>query len=208
MQADEFERHDLVFAPATAGGDLPHAIRPAWEDAGRPLIVRRGGHGAEIPLGLPLPPSMGKGRLCLSHPPSHVVRMTAPTLAEIAGHAPAGWRPTLRAAEAVARDRGVRVTAYGALLWQALLGLDYLHPGSDLDLLWTCPEAVPSGLPEAIARLATRAPMRLDGEILSGGWAVQWRELHGAAPGDRVLGKSCRGVEMRAASRFLVSAPA
>lgn len=208
MPADGFERQDLVSAPATGSVDVPHPVRPAWEAAGRPLIVRRGTPEPELPLGLPLPPSLGKGRLSLSLPPSRVARLRTPRLAEVADRAPAGWRATLFAAEATARDHGVRVTAYGALLWQALLGLDYLHPGSDLDLLWTCPGSVPPGLSRDIEQLAARAPMQLDGEILSRGWAVQWRELHRAGSGDLVLGKSRRGLEMRPASRFLESAVA
>jgi phosphoribosyl-dephospho-CoA transferase len=72
-----------------------------------------------------------------------------------------------------------RATArvFGSHGWQALSGLDHLHPGSDLDLWVSVDDAAHA---DAVTRLlqsfAASSP-RLDGEIVFGdGTAVAWRE--------------------------------
>lgn len=212
MRSERLGRHDLVSvrprAAASVRAVLPDAMVRAWERAGRPLIVRRGVRGPGVPLGLPLPPAMGKRRVAFRLSPADLVARSSPSLSELTAAAPEGWRTTLAAAEALAHRERVGVSVYGALLWEALLGLDYVHPASDLDLLWRCIDRAPRGLLAGIAALAARAPMVLDGEILLGGAAVQWRELHGAGSDERVLCKVPHGAEMRPARQFLTPAAA
>jgi phosphoribosyl-dephospho-CoA transferase len=88
---------------------------------------------------------------------------------------------------------------FGGLLWQALTGLPYLSATSDLDLLW--PGPVGPAFLDGLADLAAQAPMRLDGEIcLADGFAVNWRELQAAGPGDTVLAKGLERLELRPVS--------
>ncbi len=123
---------------------------------------------------------MGKARIALALPPQRVTARRTPDLAHLSEQAPATWGDTLARAAARARRYGLRVTPYGALLWRGLLGLRYLHAGSDLDLLWRCPGPVPAGFLEDLLRLAASAPVRRDGEVVVERSGVQWRELAGA----------------------------
>ena len=199
----DLDRHDLVSvrpdAPVPALATLPRAARRAWEAAGRPLVVRRGPADEGLPLGLPLPPRMGKARLALHLDACAVVPRPSPGADDVLGDAPPGWRPTLRAAAALGRAWKVRVTPYGGLLWQALTGLPYLHVASDLDLLWRAAGPVPAGFLAGLSQLATAAPMRLDGEIVVAGHGVQWRELAAAGPREAVLCRTRAGVASRPA---------
>jgi phosphoribosyl-dephospho-CoA transferase len=50
--------------------------------------------------------------------------------------------------------------------------------------------------------------MRLDGEIgLADGFAVNWRELHAAGPGDTVLAKGLERLELRPVPSLLAALP-
>ena len=65
-------------------------------------------------------------------------------------------------------------------------------------------ESVARGL----AAIAADAPMRLDGEIvLPDGFAVNWRELHGAGPDASVLAKGLDRLELRPAAALLSALP-
>lgn len=207
MTAEAFARHDLVTAAPAAWDALlagrrdldgvPHLL--GWAEAGRPLIVRRRvlGEGDNlVPLGLPLPPADGKRRIGLALPAETLRPVTPPSLAEAAPHAPAAWRGAIDALLALAAEHRVTPRPFGALLWQAVTGLTYLSPTSDLDLLW--PGPVPRTLLDGLARIDATAPMRLDGEILlPDGGGVQWRELHEAPSGGTVLVKYLDRVAMR-----------
>jgi phosphoribosyl-dephospho-CoA transferase len=94
----------------------------------------------------------------------------------------------------VSQDAETR--CFGSLAWEAMTGLPYLTPGSDLDLLWTVENAVAAdALTDRIARLAQSAPMRIDGELLfRSGRAVQWREWRSGTA--QVLAKQTDGVAM------------
>ncbi len=203
-------RHDLVRADPDAFAALlrsrpdldgaPHV--PDWAARGRPLIVRRY-HPDEdrtfVPLGLPLPPAAGKRRIGLALPAEALTALPGPTLAASRGDAPAAWQPTLDALLAHAAAHGLVPRPFGALLWQALTGLPYLAPASDLDLLWPVLEIPPDFL-DGLARIAAAAPMRIDGEILlPDGAGIHWRELHEAQ--GPVLAKHLDRVEMRPAPR-------
>jgi phosphoribosyl-dephospho-CoA transferase len=203
----DLARHDLLtVAPAAWGAllaqrpdldGIPHLA--GWAARGWPVIVRRrvpGEDGALVPAGLPLPPTLGKRRIGLALPPEAVRPRPGLTLAEAHGAAPAAWHPTLDALLAHGAVHGRVARVFGGLLWQALTGLPYLSPASDLDLLW--PGPVDPAFLAGLAGLAARAPMRLDGEIdLADGFAVNWRELHAAGPGDTVLAKGLERLELR-----------
>jgi phosphoribosyl-dephospho-CoA transferase len=167
-----------------------------WAIIGRPLIARRrlcsDGEGS-VPLGLPLPPSMGKQRLAFDAAPDAILSTAPPPLlADASMVAPAAWRPTLDRLVAIDPD----VRCFGSLAWEYLTGLPYLSATSDIDLLWhlsTLGDA--DRLAEAIASIDESAAMRIDGEIVSpDGVAIQWREWGGGA--SELLAKTWDGNRM------------
>ncbi len=198
------ERHQMVRVdPAawrdvlsTLPQDLEGTVVAGWATRGWPLIGRRAAcEDVEgmVPLGLPLPPSLGRRRLMLRLPPEAIrARHQPPLLQACSAIAPAAWRPTI--GDLLAADADVR--CFGSLAWQWLTDLPYLTPTSDLDLLWTVESAAEAdALVERIAPIADHAPMRLDGELLlPSGQAIQWREWASDAP--EVIAKSMQGVTM------------
>lgn len=169
-------------------------IIEGWARAGRPLVVRRptcSDTAGLVPLGLPLPPSHGKRRIAVSLAAADiVVSAPPPLLADAAAAAPAAWRVTIEELLRLLPE----TRTYGSLAWQHLTGLTYLADGSDLDLLWPLSSADQARtLPSAVAEIAKRAPMRLDGEITARAGGVQWRELTGKDEGE-VLVKGPTGV--------------
>jgi len=206
-------RHDLLSVAPEAWRALL-AARPDldgiphladWAARGWPVIARRrlpGEDAACIPAGLPLPPALGKRRIGLLFERAALTPRPGLSLDEARDTAPAAWQPTLDALIAHGADRGPRV--FGALLWQALTGLPYLSATSDLDLLW--PGPVPQAFLDGLARIAARAPMPIDGEIvLPDGFGLNWRELLAAGPDGTVLAKGLERLELRPAP-LMVSA--
>jgi phosphoribosyl-dephospho-CoA transferase len=155
-----------------------------WAAFGRPLIARRTASGdgeGMVPLGLPLPPSLGKQRLVISVPPEWVMASdNPPLLSDAMTVAPAAWKKTI--AELVEVDGDVR--CFGSLAWEYLTGLRYLSDTSDLDLIWhVSTKDGADGLVVKIAPIEADAPFRIDGEVICpGGLAIQWREWASAAP--------------------------
>ncbi|MEG8024416.1 malonate decarboxylase holo-[acyl-carrier-protein] synthase [Sphingomonas aurantiaca] len=202
-----FDRHRLVYLDSARWteilGSYP-ALREIpmvvdWVAAGYPLIARRPlcdeGAGL-VPLGLPLPPSLGKQRLALAVPPEAILSdAPPPLLGEAAQAAPAAWQRTIDALGALDPD----TRCFGSLAWAHLTGLPYLSETSDLDFVWqvACADNA-ARLVAALVRIEADAPMRLDGEIVTPtGFAVQWREyasdatelLAKAADGNRMIGR-------------------
>ena len=103
-----------------------------------------------------------------------------------------------------------RVTprVFGSLAWAALTGLDYLGPASDLDLLWpVLPPPRMAALLAALGGIETRAPMRLDGEVLlPDGSGANWREIQAGAA--EILVKRAGGVALLPRADFLGTAGA
>ncbi|MBB6254560.1 malonate decarboxylase holo-[acyl-carrier-protein] synthase [Nitrospirillum iridis] len=180
-------RHDLAhLSPDAWRSQVTGLVEDVfdWADLGRPVIFRQrlcADPEGSVPLGLPLPPGMGRKRLSLSCPAGAVTRVTPPPLVRDARPvAPAPWQPAIDALlEAEPSCR-----CFGSLAWQHLTGLSYLTPTSDLDLLIPC-----SSRTDAIRKtgmlgeIAAQAPMRLDAELVSpAGAAVQWREWLSDAP--------------------------
>ena len=207
-------RHDLVRAEPSAwamlvAGRADRSDPPwlsGWAQSGWPLVVRRIAPSdpvGRIALGLPLPPSVGKRRLALDLAPDDLTELRPPPhLSTVAASVPKAWRATI--ARLVALSPGVRV--FGGLAWQALTGLDYLSPSSDLDLLWPLPPVDEvDALLANIAAVDAEAPMRLDGELVrTDGAAANWREL--ALGADEVLVKRLDGVAIAPRHAFVEAA--
>ncbi|MGU3391506.1 malonate decarboxylase holo-[acyl-carrier-protein] synthase [Sphingomonas sp. M1A8_2b] len=186
------DRHRLVYLDPARWGEILAAyptlqampIVADWVAAGYPMIARRpicDDVAGLVPLGLPLPPSLGKQRLAVAVPPEAILSdAPPPLLADTARGAPIAWQETIAAL--IALDPDTR--CFGSLAWAHLTGLPYLSETSDLDLVWRVSTAdAAARLAAALARIDADAPMRLDGEIVTPtGLAVQWRELASAAP--------------------------
>jgi phosphoribosyl-dephospho-CoA transferase len=189
----ELPRHMLAYVAPEAwatmiGADEPAALRD-WAAAGRPAIVRRTlcDDGDAVPLGVPLPPALGKRRVALRCPPHAILRTAAPPLLrDAAAAAPREWQVTIAAL--LLCDPAMR--CFGSLAWQYLTGLAYLGESSDIDLILACAGAAEADARAAqLAVIAADAPMRVDAELVAtDGAAVQWREWRSGAPD--VLAKS------------------
>jgi phosphoribosyl-dephospho-CoA transferase len=203
-------RHDLLrLHPAgwhtllTRRPDLP---LKGWAEADHPAIARRAQPGDPSgfwPAAITLP---GRIRLAFAVHPDEVAGIERPPLLRDAvASAPAEWRDTARLLADVGDRLGIRPRLFGSLMWQHVTAQPYLAPASDLDLLWTVPEAVRPQLPRLFAALTDApAPPRLDGEIVFPGLgAAQWRELAAARPHDEVLLKTATGVTLTKRERLL-----
>jgi phosphoribosyl-dephospho-CoA transferase len=208
-----WRRHELL-SVAPSSWRLELASRPAvaaapflatWADNGWPVIVRRrmaGDDADRVPVGVPLPPAAGKRRIALTIPEQAVLERSPPPSLLAAGHAAnPGWGPTIRALVALGARHSVSPAAFGSLLWQYRIGLPYLSPRSDLDVLWPIRADCEIGaLVAGIAAAERGAPMRIDGEVVfPDGEAVNWRELHMALNQDgptEVLAKSIGGMRL------------
>jgi phosphoribosyl-dephospho-CoA transferase len=203
-------RHDLAWLSdggwhaAMAGAPASHqAVFAQWRDAGWPAVVRRGdasSSGRAIPLGIALPPQADgvKPRIALLAEPGHVADSTGPlALERVVTAAPAAWQDGLaRLCEAA---QGLSIRVYGSLALQAITGLAYVRPGSDIDLLFA-----PRTMAELQAGLdllrSHAASLPLDGELVfPSGAAVAWREWLQAGA-QRVL------VKERSAARLVPAA--
>lgn len=200
-------RHTLVWLAPEAIGEIDLHLAPShqaqvrhWLAQGFPFVRRRPGplpDAGHLPLGLPLPPSLGRERISLSTPP-HLVRKVAPPLwlKEVIPAAPARWRPSLQRLNARLDELHVPLRVYGSLAWQCLTGMEYLTPASDIDLLFSA--ASPAQLRQVLSALTaweTESGLRADGElVLATGEAVAWRELLQTPA--QVLVKSLAGVAL------------
>jgi phosphoribosyl-dephospho-CoA transferase len=178
--------------------------RNAW-----PLIVRRRNLSDTIgqPLGLPLPPYAGKRRIAVQLPSADIQSVTPlPAVTEVLGVAPVAWQSWLRELAGVAEKYSVHAGVFGSLGWQWLTGLNYLGPTSDVDIAWTLPgrDQIDSFLDE-LAQIDSRAPVRLDGELVrADGAGVNWRELH--AGGAEVALKTATQVMLSSRAAFIGAA--
>ena len=200
-------RHDLVLvspeswrAMLAARGDLSaDSLLANWSDRGWPTIRRRAmpGEASGVALGLPLPPSAGKKRLCFLLPSDAIVSVARPPLLkDVCASAPRDWWPALDRLDELALRHSVQARAFGSLAWQALTGLDYVTGRSDLDLLLDVGRNTDlDRLVSDIAAIESSAPMRLDGELMRwDGAAVNWREFR--AGSGELLVKSIEGVRL------------
>ena len=165
------------------------ALVARWGEAGWPVIVRRaaadeapGGLPGGLPVGLPLPPSHGKARVALAVPAGvSWRRVDGVALADVRDVAPLAWRDAIDPIVSLGRSLALAPRVYGALLWQGVTGLTYLHDASDLDLLWPVADAAAlDPLLDGLTRIEAACSVRIDGEVLTAGGGINWRELAAA----------------------------
>ncbi|VFR28822.1 Phosphoribosyl-dephospho-CoA transferase [plant metagenome] len=219
-------RHDLVWLDAGAREALTTPLRAVgnegdadalatWLVHGRPFVVSRqpdgwrGGVEALGPssdwlaAGVPLPPAEGRRRLGARLSWADVRAHRAPlSLYELAES------PLLPPGRSVALDRLARALetlsvtprVFGSAAMQALTGMAYLRPDSDLDLLWRPVDAAQClAVTEVLLRWQEEEGWPVDGEMLFGeDDAVSWREWQRAASGSdgQVLVKSLRSARL------------
>jgi phosphoribosyl-dephospho-CoA transferase len=153
-----------------------------WASSEWPLIVRRPmpGEAAGLSLGLPLPPSAGKRRIAVQLQPADVMSVASlPSLYNVMHASPNAWLPCLRELTGLAKTYGIQAGVFGSLAWQRLTGLQYLGSGSDIDIAWALPprDRIEFFLDD-LTDIESRAPMRLDGELIRHDSAgVNWREV-------------------------------
>jgi phosphoribosyl-dephospho-CoA transferase len=188
----ELQRHTLVWVAEHAAGEVEAVQGEAaevsrWLARGFPFVVRQQGSppGSDrLAVGLPLPPAAGrKRRIALEVARDGIVRTAAPlALDEVVRRAATHTREPLERLLLLATRSGMQLQVYGSYAWQALTGLAYVTPESDIDLLWQ-----PASTAELDAGLALlegwqlEYALRADGELLfrdatSGLVAVAWRE--------------------------------
>ncbi len=96
---------------AALGGGA-RAVVAGWAALGRPAVVRRRAEGDEpdeLPLGVPLPPRLGKLRVAVSLPAgTAVARVSPPALGAALDSAPPAWGATGRALATSAPRSGSR----------------------------------------------------------------------------------------------------
>lgn len=218
-------RHDLVWLDAGARETLTAPLRAAgndgdadalqhWLRQGWPFVVSRqpedwrggpdeAGPTAWLAAGVPLPPAQGKRRLGARLPWAGLLAHRAPlSLYELAES------PLLPPGRSVALDRLARALetlavapcVFGSAAMQALTGLEYLGPDSDLDLLWRPMDAEQcQAVTQVLLRWQAEEGWSVDGEMLFGeDDAVSWREWLRTASGSdgQVLVKSLRAARL------------
>ena len=189
---------------AQAGDDEARAALTLWRARGFPLVVRRrdgatDAQRGDVAVGLPLPPAQGKRRLAFVLSRSGIERLAPPlALRAIAAALPPPWCGPLAQLDGDARTLGVVLHGFGALAWQAITGLAYAHPASDVDLVFRPATArALDGVLALFDRWERDAQRRIDAEIAFGDDAcVQWREWRAEGAGDRVLVKSAAGAAL------------
>jgi phosphoribosyl-dephospho-CoA transferase len=208
-------RHELVWLTPQGWKEAAASVRPGdrgslalWERQGWPAVVRRrdvGAPGHVVSLGIALPPAgpdAPKERIGLRIDAAHVGRrLPALGLAEAMTAAPDAWRAGL----AALAGGGLELRAYGSLALQAITGLPYLTPASDIDLL-LAPRSraeLEAGV-DLLSRHAGTLP--LDGEVVfPGGDAVAWKEWRDAGPRARVLVKTIDAVRLAERAALLAT---
>lgn len=174
-----------------------------WAAHRLPLVVTRQPPAVPkdcVALGLPAPLRWNRRRIALHMPVDGLLSFGEfPIAARIAEllpqHLRAHWGELTERLAAV----GVDVRVYGSFGWQRMTALDYLRPGSDLDLgMWVADAAAADRAVAALIASPIATP-RLDGELIfADGSAVAWREWQSwrAARVDRFLVKRLHGAAL------------
>jgi len=211
----ELHRHTLLWARGDGGelrGERRSAEAPAaretlarWLAAGWPFVVRQRSsweRSDRLAVGMPLPPAWGKARVFLDVDPPAILRWARPpSLDEIIERLPSIDAAPLRRLAHAGRGAGIELRVFGSCAFEAITGMSYLTPESDVDLLWRPRNA--AELERGTALLAAwekSEGRRADGEILFADPAgrelgVSWREWATARSG-RVLVKTLLGARL------------
>jgi phosphoribosyl-dephospho-CoA transferase len=189
-------RHDLAWltdagwnAAIDGAPEANQRVFAQWRDAGWPAVVRRSDAGARdgsVALGIALPPQAdgAKPRIAMLAAQGHIARTQGPlALDQAIASAPAPWHGGLERLCAAAHGLSLRV--YGSLALQAITGLAYVRPTSDIDLLFAPRTA--AELEAGLDLLRSHGDsLPLDGELVfPSGAAVAWREWLQAEAGVR-----------------------
>lgn len=192
-------RHQLVsLSPAAWAGVRAQAwdaqaqdILAHWQAHGLPLVVARqspehAGAGL-LALGLPAPALWQRRRIALNVALNMALNGTSSGLAGcrefpgidevLALAASPEALQTMRQLQQGLQQAGVPSFVFGSHGWQALTGLAYLRPGSDLDLWLPVAHATQADQVAALLRALPQQGLRVDAELMfAGGAAVAWRE--------------------------------
>ncbi|MYM73759.1 malonate decarboxylase holo-[acyl-carrier-protein] synthase [Duganella sp. FT134W] len=175
-----------------------------WANHDWPVVVRRMDADAgadEVCLGLPLPPDSAgvKVRIALRARVADISRTAPALLLRDAA--------TVRDVAALCDDAGtLPLRVFGSMAMQALTGLQYLSPTSDVDVLLH--PGSRRQLEEGMALLARHAErLPLDGEIVfPGGAAVSWKEWQMAMTHPaKVLVKDLQSVRLTETASLLAT---
>ena len=176
-----------------------------WARRGLPLVVTRQppSQAGALATGLPAPASHRRRRLAVAVAPRHVLLLEEfPEAAAATHQLPPALAPAWHALLGALAVDGCAARVYGGHGWQALTGLAYVHPASDLDLLLPVRSAAQA---DTVSRRLAHAQAqgwsgpRLDGELLfDDGAAVAWREWRAYREGlaAQVLVKRVHGVAL------------
>jgi|SRR5471032_1329886 len=202
------ERHTLVWLTELGWQTVMRSAQPQhraaltlWQGQDWPAVVRRfdiGAQSDEVCLGLPLPPDDDTGekvRISLRAQVQEISRTSPAVELRSALRCSGPWREALATLERETEHLHLRI--YGSMAMQALTGLLYLTPTSDIDILFRprSREELHDGV-ALLTRHAAHFP--LDGEIVfPGGHAVSWKEWRMAMENPaRVIVKELHAVRL------------
>lgn len=203
-------QHALENAPAAYRDEMA-----AWRDALWPVIARRADADVrcdDVCLGIALPPRPACGtkpRIALRVRRAHVSRVLPPIeLETIAAAIPPGWQDAYRSLVRDAAASACSLKVFGSVALQAMTGMAYITPSSDIDVLFHPTDQ--TGLKQAVALLERHAPyLPLDGEfVFPTGEAVSWKEWSQAMRSDkqqRVLVKGAQAVRLATTADLLAT---
>lgn len=203
-------RQVLCSQPSDVRADLL-----AWSQAGWPAVARRADADAgddEACLGIALPPLASRARttrVALRVPRTEVAMVMPPlALDSLASVIPRNWRAAYASLCNEAAANALALKVFGSVAWQAMTGMDYIKPSSDIDLLFYPRRR--AQLQQALALFQAHAQhLPIDGEmVFPTGDAVSWKEWAQAARGagqDRVLAKGERSVRLLSCAGLLAT---
>lgn len=218
------DRHQLVrltpeaWRRLIAGAGVEDAFASAglahWADHSLPLVVARRSPGAppsSHALGLPLPTCWGRRRLRVEVPTGHLAGTAGfPSLSALVERLEPPMGAALLCLSGDLDALGLHARVFGSHGWQAITGLDYVHAGSDLDLLLPvrCAHTADAAC-SLLDRFSLQTP-RLDGELVfPDGTAVAWREWlawRSAGQVGQILLKRVDGVALATGDQWLACA--
>jgi phosphoribosyl-dephospho-CoA transferase len=162
-----------------------------WATTGYPVISRRPGPeknmAGQLPVGIPMPPSLGKQRLAFLVPDHCIADLALPLeLGRILQRGKkrseplSRWHKNLFGLDRSMNSLGLQTRVYGSVMWQHLTDMTYMSDISDIDLLWAMTRdqcSILRPLLACIDQVDVLGSPRVDGEFIVENNAVHWREL-------------------------------
>lgn len=164
----------------------------AWRAKGYPFIVCRTRPNEELSLGFCQPQQKSPSRLAVAARMADIERLSRPPALSTA-------MPELR----VPGPAPCPVRIIGSRMWEALTGLLFTRPESDIDLVLDLPAASQADAAvEYLLALRELTPLRVDAELsFPERGEVHWEEWQSQSP--QVLVKSTTHVELLARETLL-----